>query len=999
MKQKNFLKIAFFLFLAIFSIKNYSQSAGDIAFIAFNADGNDEFAFVALADIPANTPIWFTDNEWDGDSFNDLNEGEVQWSSTSILTAGTIVVIQGNSGTLVSGPGTTTGSGVNLGASNETLYALLSEPLATTMPSPGFLAGISNDDAGSGGTLTGTGLTSGTNFINFADDADGYKYTGAKSGQNNFSDYLTLIMNTSNWQIETSDGTLILPIDTTAFSTGAASPGITLGAVSNNTSEDVTTATFTVVLNTQPTTDVVLNLTSGDTGEVTLDLATLTFTNGNWDTPQTVTATGVDDGVQDGSIDVTITISVNDGLSDDAYDDVDDVNTTITNEDNELTDLVVNEVLADPDATTGDANGDGAVDTSDDEFVELYNTTGSALDISGYKLSDGASERHVFPNGTVIPAGGTIVVFGGGIVSDFSSVGGLVQVASTGVLGLNNTGDTITIVNASDVLVVSEIYGVAGNDQSIARSPDFTGSFVDHSTIGTNTVDFSPGKDNTDNSPFIKTWTGATNNDWATATNWLESDVPGASNNVIIPSGRVNYPTSTAAVSINSLIVESGASLIATNTFTTTTSVTSKKTLENSSQWYFLSSPVIGETYNDDWVTANSIASGSTSATNRGVSTYDNTTNDGTTGHWRYLQGGGSGTFNVGQGYGIFLSSSTTLSFVGSGIYTASQTFGVTQGVNNYNLVGNPFTASLNLGDFFADNGSGVISGGTTWFWNGSSYTTRTSGVDGAYEIKPGEGFFVEAAANTNVTFDIADVSHQTIISFGKTKDTRPEINLSIKEGENERAARVVYINGTTKGYDVGYDGKLFGGVSHSLAVYSELLESDGKKYQLQSLPDSDYENMVVPIGVIASAGKEIVFTAEALNLPSGIKVFLEDRELSKFTRLDEVNSSYKITLGSALSGSGRFFLHTRSSALSTDDIALSGINIFATNKNTLRVTGVNNTNTSIKIYNILGKKILDTSFASKGVADVNLPNFTSGVYIVQLTTEKGKISKKIVLE
>ena len=110
-------------------------------------------------------------------------------------------------------------------------------------------------------------------------------------------------------------------------------------------------------------------------------------------------------------------------------------------------------------------------------------------------------------------------------------------------------------------------------------------------------------------------------------------------------------------------------------------------------------------------------------------------------------------------------------------------------------------------------------------------------------------------------------------------------------------------------------------------------------------------------------------------------------------------NSSYKITLGSALSGSGRFFLHTRSSALSTDDIALSGINIFATNKNTLRVTGVNNTNTSIKIYNILGKKILDTSFVSKGVADVNLPNFTSGVYIVQLTTEKGKLSKKIVLE
>ena len=53
---------------------------GDIAFTAFNADGTDEFAFVTLVDIPANTTIWFTDNEWGGTSFNDLNEGEIEWS-------------------------------------------------------------------------------------------------------------------------------------------------------------------------------------------------------------------------------------------------------------------------------------------------------------------------------------------------------------------------------------------------------------------------------------------------------------------------------------------------------------------------------------------------------------------------------------------------------------------------------------------------------------------------------------------------------------------------------------------------------------------------------------------------------------------------------------------------------------------------------------------------------------------------------------------------------
>jgi len=34
-------------------------SAGDIAFVQYNADGSDEFAFVALVEIPANTLIYY----------------------------------------------------------------------------------------------------------------------------------------------------------------------------------------------------------------------------------------------------------------------------------------------------------------------------------------------------------------------------------------------------------------------------------------------------------------------------------------------------------------------------------------------------------------------------------------------------------------------------------------------------------------------------------------------------------------------------------------------------------------------------------------------------------------------------------------------------------------------------------------------------------------------------------------------------------------------------
>ncbi len=192
-------------------------SAGDIAFLAWNSDGGDDIAFVALVDISASAQIYFTDNEWNGSAFTDVNEGELTWTNAgSTLSAGSVVVFTDPISSGTANVGTLSGSGWNLGASNEWIYALLSAPATSYGSPPTFLAAMAND-AGSG-WLTNTGLTEGTHAIDFNDDNDGYEYTGARTGQSSFSDYLTIIHNSSNWQIETADGELILPISTTAFS-------------------------------------------------------------------------------------------------------------------------------------------------------------------------------------------------------------------------------------------------------------------------------------------------------------------------------------------------------------------------------------------------------------------------------------------------------------------------------------------------------------------------------------------------------------------------------------------------------------------------------------------------------------------------------------------------------------------------------------------------------------------------------------------------------------
>ena len=164
---------------------------------------------------------------------------------------------------------------------------------------------------------------------------------------------------------------------------------------------------------------------------------------------------------------------------------------------------IINEIHADPASDSscpgfglpdgcGDANGDGVQDFSDDEFVEIANTTGSPVDISGWTLSDGFGVRHVFPGGTVVADGCVVVVFGGGpLVGVFG--GAVVQEASTGALGLNNSGDTVTVRDTSANLMATETYGSEGGDnQALTRDPDLTGAFVKHTTAEAGVL-FSPG--------------------------------------------------------------------------------------------------------------------------------------------------------------------------------------------------------------------------------------------------------------------------------------------------------------------------------------------------------------------------------------------------------------------------------------------------------------------------------------------------------------------------
>ena len=409
-----------------------------------------------------------------------------------------------------------------------------------------------------------------------------------------------------------------------------------------------------------------------------------------------------------------------------------------------------------------------------------------------------------------------------------------------------------------------------------------------------------------------------------------------------------------------------------------------------------MSSPVVGETYDNAYVTANGIASGTQNTSSRGIALYT-TSND----SWDYMQAGETATFSAGTGYSVKRSSSGTVSFTGTlNVDNAGVDVVLSSTGNRLNLLGNPYPSHIASATFLANEGA-ISDTQTLWVWDENSGS-------GAYEVKilgdpmviaPTQGFFVRANA-AGGTFNFTESNQASSGGTFQRTDNKPEIYLTISNQTDAREAKIYYIEDMTTGFDVGYEGELFNGVSNPLAIYTHLVaDSEGKNYQVQSLPPNNYENMIIPLGINAEAGTTITIDAATNNFPSGINIYLEDKQDNSFTLL-EADANFSFTPENNLDGIGRFYLHTTSGVLSANDFATNNnISIYTSSNDNLRIVGVQKGTAAVRLYNILGKEVLNTSFVGSGVNDIKVNDIPVGIYIVKLTTENGTLNRKIIIQ
>ncbi len=329
----------------------------------------------------------------------------------------------------------------------------------------------------------------------------------------------------------------INPSDVSVTNTDDDVAGVTVNPTSGlTTTEAGGTATFTVVLNTQPTANVTVGLSSSDLTEGTVAPASVTFTTVNWNVAQTVTVTGVNDLVVDGNIAYTI-ITAAAVSADGAYNGINPLDVSVTNTDDDVAGVTVNPTSG---LTTTEAGGTATFTV----VLDTQPTANVAVGLSSNDLTEG----------TVAPASVTFTTVNWNVAQ---------TVTVTGVNDLTVDGNVgYAIVTAAAVSADGAYNGLNPSDVSVTNTDDDVAGVTVNPTAGLTTTEAGGTATFTvvlDTQPTANVTVGLSSNDLTegtvapasvtfTTVNWnVAQTVTVTGVNDLIVDGNVGYAIVTAA--------------------------------------------------------------------------------------------------------------------------------------------------------------------------------------------------------------------------------------------------------------------------------------------------------------------------------------------------------------------------------------------------------------------------------------------------------------------
>lgn len=584
-------------------------------------------------------------------------------------------------------------------------------------------------------------------------------------------------------------------------------------------------------------------------------------------------------------------------------------------------------------------------------------------------------------------------------------------------LAITNTYQTLLTLQ-SKIIDVNGLAGIDFNESEMNESQTYQG-------IGGPEAYYIP--NGYDKNDFIDTyvgrvfssspgWTQVGGLDWDKPENtsvWdgeaiLPGDLSNAANlrvhasaTLVIPiDGEVTVNGETDIKPSNGLIIKSNASGTG-SLITGSTSGAGSALVERymtTGAWHFVASPTAGQSI------SNFLNSNLNVATDVDADVYDadairgmmdynpglNVWND-------YFTNSKPGTLETGNGFSIRTNASSAVRFAGKLNAGDLEVSGLVTSM--WNCIGNPYSSAIGMiagsasGDNFLEANESNIDPryGAIYIWdnldenNGQADKfTVYSNVHTGLAVQQGQAFMVKMKNSADkIQFSPSMQLHNTTLQLKSAKRPWATIKLEATVDNSKSMTTIAFNSGMTKGLDPTYDAGLFKG-SSDLTLYSKLVEDIGIPFAIQALPENEFSNLIIPIGIESQTGGEVIFSASVMNLPSTCQVILEDQLTRTFADISK--NVYRTTIESNSNLSDRFKLHTSSLTTSINNEGIDDkLSAYGIRNIEIRLSGKVSRKAVATLYDVQGKVVL-TKILEEGTLNViQTPNVKTGVYLLSV--------------
>jgi len=473
-------------------------------------------------------------------------------------------------------------------------------------------------------------------------------------------------------------------------------------------------------------------------------------------------------------------------------------------------------------------------------------------------------------------------------------------------------------------------------------------------------------------------WTGTVNNNWHTDGNWNPGFIPTALDNVTIPAGITNYPTLSAAGTVNNILLGSTAAGTASILDNSNLTVSGQATIQRyitGGQYHFASVPLTA-------------AANPTAALflNSYLWKYDPTIPD-----WvKYLNA--TDALTVDQGYMIwYTGANTTYSFTGNmntGAFTAATPAPATR----FNLVPNPYPSAISW--TAASGWTKTNIANAIYIYNNNQYASFVGGVgaNGGTNIIPGgQAFFVQSTGAAVLAMNNSVRVHSSQAFFNE-----PVINdlfrvaVSVNGKSDETVVR--FTESATASFDSEYDAaKLYG---HASAPQLYTMAADNQMLSINSLSMTE-GGVSVPLSFEFSADGEITLQFSGVGSFSEQQaIFIEDLFTGSMTNLRQHgNYSFNHLVSN---DPDRFLLHFRD--ITGLDESGAGWQVWSNDRKVyVNIPELNGQRVSIEMFDVLGSRL----YSSEGVlsSPTIIRAMNSGVAIIRVSSANRVYTTKLFIQ